>query len=255
MKYIISIFSGFILTLNLYAADLEREKRLANEIADSIMDGEVVYLKSANHEFLNIHMQTETASPKGAAIILHGRGFHPNWKDVAYPLRTGLTENGWHTLSVQMPVLHKQAKYYDYLSVFPEAFLRIDAAIDFLKNQGIKNIILIAHSCSVHMSMAWFEQTKNKDIKTYIGISMGATDYQQPMEKPFSLNTLSIPVLDIFGSSDFPAVVKNATDRLDMIKKAGNKKSDQRMIHAADHYFSDKGDMLLSEITQWLDTL
>ena len=255
MKCIALVISSFIISLNLYAADLQREKRLADEIADSIMDGEAVYLKSGDHEFLNIYMPSEVAQPKGGAIILHGRGFHPDWKDIVFPLRTGLPEHGWHTLSVQMPVLHKQAKYYDYITTFPEAFLRIEAAIDFLKKQGVKNITLIAHSCSVHMSMAWLEQANDKNIKAYIGIAMGATDYKQPMKQDFPFTQLTIPVLDIYGSKDFPAVTNNATARLGMIKMAGNSKSDQRMINDADHYFTDKGDTLLSEITRWLDTL
>ena len=255
MKYTISLLSSFIISLNLYAADLQREQRLADETVDSIMDGDAVYLKSGDHEFLNIYMQSEVIQPKGGVIILHGRGFHPDWKEVASPLRTGLPEHGWHTLSVQMPVLHKQAKYYDYVEILPEALPRIEAAIDFLKKRGLKNIILIAHSCSVHMSMAWLEQASDKNIKAYIGIAMGATDYKQPMKKDFPFMQLTIPVLDIYGSKDFPAVTNKAAARLGMIKMAGNSKSDQRMINDADHYFTDKGDTLLSEISQWLDTL
>ena len=37
-------------------------------------------------------------------IILHGRGYHPDWAEVANPLRVGLAE-GWNTLSLKMPVL------------------------------------------------------------------------------------------------------------------------------------------------------
>ena len=81
------------------ASDLEREKRLAEEIVDSILDGEPVYIKDGKHEFLSIFMETEVEKPKGAVIIMHGRGYHPNWKDVVYPLRVGLPESGWHTLS------------------------------------------------------------------------------------------------------------------------------------------------------------
>jgi hypothetical protein len=60
--------------------------------------------------------------------------------DTIKPLRTGLTEKGWHTLSVQMPVLGKEAKYYDYVPIFPYSHERIDAAINFYKAKGIDNI-------------------------------------------------------------------------------------------------------------------
>lgn len=255
MKHILLVICSFLISSELYAGDIAREKRLASEIVDTIIDGEAVYLKSNAHDVLSIYMESENTEAKGAAIILHGRGYHPDWKDVAHPLRAGLPDRGWHTLSVQMPVLHKQAKYYDYVPIFPESFPRIEAAIKFLKEKDIDNIILIAHSCSVHMSMAWFEQSHNKDIKAYIGISMGATDYKQPMKKPFPFEQLSIPILDIYGDHDYPAVTKNAAKRISQIKQAGNKKSAQRLVKDADHYFTDKGDILLEEITQWLEAL
>jgi hypothetical protein len=65
--------------------------------------------------------------------------FHKNTKNfpAILPLRTGLTEKGWHTLSVQMPVLGKGAKYYDYVPIFPYSHERIDAAINFYKANTI----------------------------------------------------------------------------------------------------------------------
>ena len=97
-----------------YAADLEREKRLAEQTVDAILDGEPVMLKAGNHEFLGIYTEAEPEVATGAAIILHGRGMHPDWTQVANPLRTGLPANGWATLSLQMPVLPKDATFYDY---------------------------------------------------------------------------------------------------------------------------------------------
>ena len=244
-----------LLNTPLHASDIDREQRMANEIADSVMDGEVIYLQAASHSFLSIYMPTEITPAKGAIIILHGRGFHPDWEDVVYPLRTGLPEKGWHTLSIQMPVLDKNAKYYDYLPIIPESFPRLEAAVQFLKNENIHNIILIAHSCSVHMSTTWLEENPDRDINAYIGIGIGATDYKQPMKKPFAFQQLNFPVLDIFGSNDYPAVTKQAARRLEQIKQAGHPKSVQRQVTDADHYFTDKGEELLKEITAWLDTL
>lgn len=255
MKYLSLVFLLLHCITAVYASDLAREKRLTNEIIDSIMDGEAVFLESADHKFLSIYMESESEQPKGAAIIMHGRGFHPDWADVVRPLRTGLPEAGWHTLSLQMPVLAKTAKYYDYVPIFQESFLRIDAAIHFLKAKGISNIVLIAHSCSVHMSMAWFEDKQVTDVSAYIGIGMGATDYKQPMAHPFALHKLKLPILDIYGSEDYPAVKNQAADRLNMIKKAGHQKSKQQAVAGANHYFTDQGDKLLKAINSWLDTL
>ena len=243
------VFSG------VFASDIEREKRLAAEIEESIIDGDVLYLKSNDLEFFNIYTEAETEDDKGAVIILHGRGYHPDWEDVVQPLRVELAAKGWNTLSMQMPVLEKTAKYYDYVPILHQSFPRIEAGIQYLEQQGINNIVLIAHSCSVHMAMSWFESSEFKKLSAFIGIGMGATDYKQPMEKPFPLDRISIPVMDVYGGDEYPAVIKGAGNRLRMMRQAGHKKSLQISVPGADHYFHNKGRELTSVISEWLDTL
>jgi len=235
--------------------DLAREQRLAEQTVDAILDGEPVYLTTSdNTRFLAIEMQADAGPHHGAAIILHGRGMHPDWTQVAAPLRTGLPSHGWSTLSLQMPVLAKDARYYDYLPVFPAAVPRIEAGIRYLREQGAKRIVLIAHSCSVHMSMAWVEARGDSGIDAYIGIGMGATDYQQPMPGPFPLENIRVPLLAIYGSNDYPAVHRQAaviTKKLPGLHPA----SAVQEIPGADHYFNDADDALLSAVAAWLATL
>ena len=238
-----------------YAADLEKEARLKNQIIDYILDGDAVFLTAGEHEFLSIYTETEHENPRGGVIIMHGRGYHPNWPEIVYPLRTGLTEHGWNTLSIQMPVLDNAATFYDYLDILPESFPRISAAIEYLQQQGIKNIVLIAHSCSVHMGIGWLEQNPQADLHAFIGIGMGSTDKGQPMLRPFPLEKFKLPILDIRGEHDYPAVHGKAADRWQRMQQAGNPKSHQLQIPAADHYFTDKGDELLKHIADWLASL
>ena len=235
------------------ASDIAREKRLAGQVVDSIIDGEAVFLKSGEHEFLSIY--TEADEPGGAVIIMHGRGFHPNWADVVYPLRVGLVDQGWNTLSLQMPVLGKEAKFYDYLEIMDEALPRIEAGIDYLKQQGNEKIILIAHSCSVHMTMAWVDAGRMRDIDAFVGIGMGAVDYKQPMKRPFPLEKFIVPVLDVYGEEEYPAVIRGAPERLAAMQKAGNPKSKQLTVPGANHYFTDEGDALLEVVGPWLQGL
>jgi pimeloyl-ACP methyl ester carboxylesterase len=244
-----------LLTKEVMASDMAREKRMADEIVDGIMDGDAVYLKSGDHEFLNIYAETDIENPRGAVIVLHGRGYHPDWEDVVQPLRVGLVDSGWNTLSMQMPVLEKTAKYYDYLPILEESFPRIEAGIKYLRRQGNEKIILVAHSCSVHMVMAWVDAGRFRDIDAYVGIGMGATDYKQPMAKPFPLEKIKVPVFDIYGEAEYPAVLRSATSRKKAIERAGNKKSKQQSIPNANHYFTDQGDALLEAVSSWLGSL
>ena len=238
-----------------WASDLAREARLSAEIVDTILDGEPVELVADRQPFLGIFTESESDSPRGGVLILHGRGFHPDWSDVVQPLRTELPARGWHTLSLQMPVLDKTATFYEYIPVFPEAAPRIEAGIDFLKARGIDRVVLIAHSCSVHMSMYWFDNNGDARIDGYVGLGMGATDYKQPMERPFSLAKMAVPVLDLYGEEEYPAVLRGAPGRALALRKAGHPKSRQQVLPGADHYFHDQGDALVDAVADWLDSL
>lgn len=248
----------FFFVASVDAADLEREKRMADEIVDSILDGDAVFLSAGEHSLLTIY--TEADEVKGTAIILHGRGFHPDWQDAINPLRVGLAETGWNTLSVQMPVLEKQAKYYDYLPLFANSNSRIEAAIAYAREQlkangDVNKVVLIAHSCGAHMAMAWADTESFESIDAYIGIGMGATDYKQPMKHPFPLDKIKVPILDVYAENDFPAVIRMAPERLRLIKRAANSKSSQLVMADAEHYYTDKGDALTQLINQWLQAL
>ncbi|MBT8118453.1 MAG: alpha/beta hydrolase family protein [Gammaproteobacteria bacterium] len=262
MRYINHTLYAFLLlsflsTVN--ASDLEREKRMADEIVDAIIDGDAVYLEANDQEFLSIYTEADDEA-RGVAIILHGRGFHPDWQDAINPLRVGLAESGWNTLSVQMPVLEKQAKYYDYLPLFPQAIPRIEAAIAYARDQikqngGDNKVVLIAHSCGAHMAMTWTDVDSFEAIDAYVGIGMGATDYKQPMKQPFPLAKIKVPVLDVYAANDYPAVQRMAAARWQSIEQAGNTKSAQVIVPDADHYYTNRGDALTLVISEWLDSL
>ena len=102
-----AIAGSAIVASSASAQDLERERRLEAEIIDYILDGEPVHLDAGGRSFLAIHTEADDDGPRRAVIVLHGRGFHPDWAEVAAPLRVELPEHGWETLSLQMPVLEK----------------------------------------------------------------------------------------------------------------------------------------------------
>jgi len=238
--------------------DFIRENRIISEIEDAVLDGDVEYLPLANDkEVFSIYMEADAENPKGGVIVLHTRGYHANWESTIKPLRIGLADKEWHSLSVQMPVLDKQATYYDYVPIFPYAHERIDAAIEFYEQRGIDNIVLIAHGCGAHMSMSYFDKYGDDKIKAYVGIGMGATDYKQKVVKRMPLDIMLKPVLDVYGEKDFPGVKRSADERKWLMSLANNKQSDQKVIANADHYYKDEdtaNDLVLT-IDRWLSAL
>ena len=232
--------------------DYEREARLAQEAEAGLFEGDAVYLNDGNRNFLSLYSEASASSFEGAVILLHGRGFHPDWVQVAGPLREGFGELGITTLSLQMPVLAKNAKYYEYLEIIPQSFPRIEAGLDFLQSKGYQWIALVAHSCSVHMTMAWIKEFGDNAINAYVGIGMEATDYGQPMLERFPLERMSIPVLDVYGSEDYPAVIKGAERRISEIESAGNPQSMQIKIEGPDHFFEDYENELVTTVGEWI---
>ena len=237
--------------------DIAREQRQAEQIIEAILDGEPISLQAGKQPFLGIKTLAEGAT-QGNLVIMHGRGIHPDWQDLINPLRVGLAEQGWNTLSIQMPVLTKTAKYNDYINIFPDAIPRIEAAIRHLRAHNPGPIILIAHSCSTHMVQHWLHQRGTLATDTfdgYVGIGMGATDYQQPMQEPYALAKIPGPILDIYAEHDYPAVLGTAPERLRLIRQAGHPFSKQQAVPNAAHEFREQGDAITAAIATWLATL
>ncbi|MDH3386772.1 MAG: alpha/beta hydrolase family protein, partial [Gammaproteobacteria bacterium] len=132
---------------------------------------------------------------------------------------------------------------------------RIEAGIRFLRDRGHRQVVLLAHSCGAHMAMDWIRARTDGGIDAFIGLGMGATDYRQPMHQPFPLDWMQVPVLDLYGANDYPAVIRLAPGRLAMIEQAGHAKSHQAVLPGANHYFSDQGKPLVAAVADWLDRL
>lgn len=251
----ISLGLVFLCSTSVGASDLEREQRLIDEVEANLFSGELIMLNAQGTDFAAVEMGSETDSTRGAVILLHGRGFHADWPENIGPLRVGLSEAGWHTLSLQMPVLEKAAKYFDYLPILGKSVPRINAALAHLAGQEISPVVLLAHSCGAHMALAWIAEQADEGINAFIGIGMGATDYQQPMQRSFPFASLTVPILDLYGEHDYPAVHRMAPERLQLIKQAGNPASRQIVAPGADHYFTGASDLLIEEVSVWLDGL
>ena len=242
-----------------YQPDYEREERIVNQIADSVIEGEVEWLEVSQRKFFSIYTESDSDRIKGGVIILHSRGFHPNWEDVVKPLRVNLAQKGWNTLSVQMPVLNKKAKYYDYVPILPYAGPRIQAAIDFYKQKGINRIILVAHACGAHMARHFLDKYGEQDLSGFVGIGMGATDFGQRALNPiiFTLMQLNIPILDVLAEHDYPAVQRFARARNEAFIWLKKPKNKQAIIKDASHYYtSPKATVaLVHVVASWLDDI
>ena len=106
---LLGLVAALLFSVEAMASDLAKEQRWREQVADSIMDGEEVDVMVDGRGVFGIYTEAAEDSDKGM-IIAHGIGVHPNWDQVILPLRVEMAERGWHTLSIQMPILKMRPK-------------------------------------------------------------------------------------------------------------------------------------------------
>jgi len=237
------------LSVNLYASDLAKEKRWADQVVDSIMDGDAVWLNDGSNDFLGIYMQAEEKKAH-SVIIIHGTGVHPDWSQVVQPLRIGLAEQGWNTLSIQMPVLANDADHLDYAPLYDEVAPRIDAAIKYLSKQGSSDIVLIGHSQGSTMA-AYYLSLSKQAIKGFIAIGLSAFGKDVRMNGVKSLEKINIPVLDLYASKDLESILSSTKLRTIAAQKALNNNFTQTKIEG-NHFYDGHEDNLVKTVADWL---
>jgi len=261
----VTIKSALYLVLSLVAGtalaadptpDLAKEKRWAEQIVPQLIVGEDITLKAGNTHFLGLYTQAETDTAKGATILIHGGGVHPDWSQIIKPLRVNLPEDGWATLSIQMPVLHNDATEEEYVPLFSKhTSTRIKAAVDYLASQGIDNIFIAAHSLGATMASDYLARSHDKRVKGFVGIGMKGEprkDYPQ-LDNVYSLVQVRQPVLDIYGSETNKGVRNSVERRAYTLATIGNRKSRQVVVNGSDHFFEGYEEKLQHEITAFMD--
>lgn len=251
MRFIIISLLFLFSVINSYASDQVREQKYAEQINEMLVVGEAIELEVEGQTFLALYTEPETDS-KNAAIIMHGRDVHPNWADVVFPLRSSLPEYNWGTLSVQMPVSPPESSFDVSLAMLPEAPPRIDAAVAYLQQQGFDNIVLIAHSFGAQMGTYYLAHSDQPKVSAFISVGLAAAEVGIMKTTEF-MEKINIPMLDLYGSEDFPNVVSTAWVRAGV--QGDNNAYQQIKVEGADHFFSNHDTELVEQVMQWLQAL
>lgn len=222
-------------------ADYAREKRWADEITPAILVGDPVYLElRPGRKFLAIW----APNPKATAgvVVVHGMGVHPDW-GLINPLRSQLADQGYATLSVQMPVLMAEMRADSYPPLYPEAAERLAAALAFLRGKGMKKVAIVSHSLGSRMANYFLNHAGDARIDAWVAIGLSG-EFTQP-------ESFRAPVLDLFGEKDLPAVLGGAEQRAAAIR--GVRGSGQVRVAGADHFFAGMEGGLVRHVRQFLD--
>jgi len=222
-------------------ADYAREQRWADEITPAILVGDPVQLAiPSGRKFLGIYAADSKAQT--GIVIVHGLGLHPDW-GLNNVLRSQLAEQGYATLSVQMPVLAAGEPGEKYTPLFPEAAERIAVAVKYLRDRGHKKIAIVSHSYGARMANFLLNQPGAPVISAWASIGITG-EYTKP-------ETFKAPVLDLYGSNDFPGVLELAAKRAAAISKIRG--SVQISVAGADHFFNGMDKELVQHVKMFLD--
>lgn len=222
-------------------ADYAREKRWADEITPAILVGNPVYLElKSGHKFLAIY----APQPKAASgvIVVHGLGVHPDW-GLINPLRSQLAEQGYATLSVQMPVLAADADGARYPPLFPEAAERLQIAVAYLRGKGYAKIAIVSHSMGSRMTDFFLHKVTAPQIDAWVAIGVSGTFTEA--------GGFKVPVLDVYGENDLPAVLQGAASRAAVLRNVRG--SGQIQVAGADHFFANRENELVNHVKLFLD--
>ena len=260
MRKIVTLSIVFLLilgnALSVVADSVDRdwEKRTTEKLAEKVKGSEVLWLDAKGEDFLALFTSQTNETAHGAVILLHAMGGHADWPQTISPLRTGLPEHGWTTLSIQMPVIAPENQIEDYGRTLQQAEYRIKAAVRFLRERKFLNIVVIGHSFGAATTLVYLKKEQKQMVVALVALGLQEYPFVKPAIDILGLiEKTKIPVLDIFGSRDFKNVINQAPDRRLAAKKGNNRQYAQLEIEGADHYYNKMEDVLIKRIRGWLD--
>jgi pimeloyl-ACP methyl ester carboxylesterase len=229
----LAFLMGLLLAPPAIAQDYAREARWKAEVIGNLVVGDAVQIAAASgRSFLGLYAKGR--EEKAAVLLVHGIGVHPD-HGIIGGLRMRLADLGFTTLSIQMPVLASDAPAADYHpALFPDSSERMRAAHAWLVSRKHEKVILASHSLGSWMAQYHLERDKPR-FAAWISMGRGG-----------SMPQLPLPVLDVYGEQDNPAVLKSVKER---------RATRQVMIRGADHFYTGKEEELARVLREFIEAL
>ncbi len=243
---------------------LSREHQIAEKLAVTADADEIINLKASGGRFIGLYKrardhevrETNNGETNGVVILVHGMGAHPDWPDVISPLRTRLTEIGWSTLSIQMPILSPEEPVAEYGKTLRLANSRIQAAVDYLHDWEIEPIVLLGYSFGAAQAANYLASNKPENIQAFISVSMLTQKFIKPKLDVYKfIGQIKIPILDIYAEEDLQDVRRGIDDRRLAANKNGNTGFQQIELQSSGHHYLGFEEILVEQIQIWLQNI
>ena len=186
----------------------------------------------------------EGGSDKGV-ILAHGKGMHPDFK-VVKPLRLSLNEDlDYHTLSLQMPINHKD--YEDFEAEQPGVNAMIDRSIAYLQEKGVKTIYLVGHSLGAGMTSSYLVSHPKAPVAGYIAVGCRGNK-STLISCNDNMPKITVRVLDVWGRAN-----KEDERYAQTRKQLVGPQYRQYGIEGANHVLDGSIEFFVDEVETWLE--
>lgn len=225
-------------------SDAAREKRWADQVVPSLVVGDAVQLRTADGiRFLALYAPAERA--KAAVLLAHGPGLHPD-HGITGELRVHLTDRGYSTLSLQMPVLAVEIDDGSaYGELFPEAARRIAAGMRFLQDKGALRIAIVSHAMGSAMAYQFLRQNRDAPVLAWAALSYYGGFPEMAGAK--------FPILDLYGATDYRGIRGPAVERAQILRTLPGSK--QRALPEGGRFLAGGEAAVLREVETFLDAV
>lgn len=150
----------------------DREKQVSEKIERLLKIGDAHWLGGNEDPFLTIYTESELPESEGAILILHDLGANLNWPRLILPLRLRFPKSGWHSFSVQLPVIDPEQEKKEFLPEMGKAISRVEAAVDYLQQLQTGRIVILAHGYGATVATLYLVKNPQAPIAAMVGLSL-----------------------------------------------------------------------------------
>jgi hypothetical protein len=206
-----------------------------------------VQLTADDRGSVALHRPARRPVARGGVLLVHAPGSNADDPDVVRPLRLGLADAGWETLSLQLPPPLGGERPENWLSRHQSLVPWLGAGLDWLRQRGIRDLVLLTVGPSGGGAVALIDQAPASPVSALVLISAPSVSHRNDADGPAALG---VPLLDVYAERDRPDVIDAVRRRREVI--ASDPASDQRMLAGAVAGFSRNSDHLVATVRAWL---
>lgn len=223
------------------------EQQVSRELKNRLDSAQTVDLQAGDESFVALYRKNSLPMLQGAVILLHDQKRNADWPKVISPLRKKLSERGWDTLSIQLPVssgLFVPTQENQNQDANP----RIAAAMQYLLGLAHEKIVLLGHGTGGAIASGFAATQPQKELIGVVSVNF-ATARNEDSD---SIEKIKIPMLDIYGKRNTRQNPNGVEQRKQQALTAANGGFSQHEVVAADHEFTGLQDYLASRVHGWM---